>query len=145
MPTFDYFVSSMKCHKCGAISSADESTNMQTKICLHQKAFLYGVNSILDIDIGNIEESGYLCIWEPTSQVSFTLLDTWECSNCDESFNWALITIENKVIKSIAEIRLTDEVAQRANYISDMCEFLGYKVKNNAIVYCDAEPSADGL
>lgn len=133
MQTFDYFVGNLKCRKCGVISDADEYTNMQTKICLHPRQWPYGVGDRLEIDVDNIEKSGYLCISKPNNTISFNLIDTWECPSCDEPFNWAVVKIENSRIVEVKEIMLTNQVSEVANYITNFCLDLGWQFVNNTL------------
>lgn len=135
--SFDYFVGHMKCSKCGTISPADRSTNMQTKICAVPGMYCYGIGDKLFLDSVKVEESGYLLINETKSERTFKLLDTWECDACGEPFNWAMITIENCRITLVKEIEVTDDFPNCANYITDMCLHLGFTIVAGKIVRCE--------
>lgn len=133
MGKFDYFVGRLKCEKCGVISEENETTNMQTKICLNPRQWPYRVGNVLEIDIGRIEQSGYFCVSEPKNAISFSLIDTWECPSCDAPFNWAIVKIENARIVDIKEVVLTNKMDKPANYITNFCIDLGWHIVNNAL------------
>jgi hypothetical protein len=97
----------------------------------------YGVGEKLELDIGKIEDSGYLLINQPRSGLTFKLLDTWECDVCNEPFNWALITIENSKITLVKEVEITDEIARCANYISDICLDIGYTIVAGKVMHSE--------
>jgi hypothetical protein len=126
--TFDYFVGPLKCDKCGVVSAANTSTNIQAKIGIHPALAAYGVGDYIELDVHNIVESGYLCIRTPTDATTFALIDEWECPNCDAPFNWVLIGIENGIVRSLKNVKLEQDLATRANYINDDCTYFGWNV-----------------
>lgn len=132
--SFDYFVGKLRCRSCSEISPADETTNMQTKICLKPQLAPYGVGSRLEIDVEHIVESGYLLIHKPSDPLTFRLIDTWDCPNCGIPFNWALISISKGVIDDIKDICLDESSDISAHYIIEDCEFLGWQVLDGRLI-----------
>ena len=132
--TFDYFVGNLKCGGCGAVSSSDEATNIQTKIGLHPAMTPFGVGAFIEIDVGNIERSGYFCIRKPQTSAIFSVVETWECPNCGVAFNWVLIEINNGIIQSLESVNLDEGLAVEANYITEECTYCGWGVKDGKLV-----------
>jgi len=134
--TFDCFVAAMTCNSCGIQSPADTSTDMQTKIRPRQNRAMAAlrVGDIIESDYHNIERHDYYIISKPKNPYSIKTIESWECPNCGSIDNWALVTIEDAVVKSIKEIKLDEKAAQLANYITGNCAFLGWDVRDGALV-----------
>jgi len=131
--TFDYFVGKLRCPECGIVSRADESTNMQTKICRVPKMAPYAEGAVLEFDLGDIEAGGYILIQPPRDSESLILLESWECPSCGAPFNWAKISIKNKTIEVVESINLDESVIKKSNYISEDCGYLGWKITDKEV------------
>jgi len=121
--SFDYFVGNLRCSKCGSISRADLSTNMQTKLSLTPKLTELGVGQRVYADWRDLCAAGYVCITRPLIEDSLVLLDLWECPVCFTPFNWAKIIIEHSIIRVIESVDLTAAIVESANYISEDCRY----------------------
>ncbi|MES9926850.1 MAG: hypothetical protein ABW158_01935 [Candidatus Thiodiazotropha sp. 6PDIVS] len=106
---------------------------MQTKICKKPEMIPYGVGEKLELDKENIEGSGYILVNEPDGSDSFSIIDTWECQNCNAPYNWALIKIENAKILSIEAIELSENTIIASNYISEDCGYLGWDISEDGV------------
>lgn len=126
--TFDFFVGHLECEQCGAVSPADSSTNIQTKIAIDTSLAAYGVGDKVDLDIGYIDGTGYFCVKEPEEPSTFTLIDSWECPTCFKPFNWVLIGFDNGRIVSMKAVKLDNKIREIVNYVTDDCEYAGWTV-----------------
>lgn len=132
MQTFDYFVGNLKCQKCGHVSEANEDTNIQTKICVRSYQRPYRVGDKLELDI-KIEDCGYVCVSKPYSQTSFNLIETWECPECDEGFNWVLVKIEESRIVSVKEITADLLFREDVHYVTSIFDDIGWDNIDNVL------------
>lgn len=123
MATFDYFVGSVQCSACNHICT-DASSNIQTKLSKQPCLAELSAGKLLDGIWDNVCDAGYLQINLPTQPNSVSILETWECPNCDKSFNWARIEIVESVIKSVKAIELEAEQLASSHYITEDCKFL---------------------
>lgn len=135
--TFDYFVGKMTCLNCGVTSKADESTDMQTKICEVRHLMPYGVGDFLPCDYNNLRDNGYILVNSPKNKESYSLLDFWDCINCRTAFNCAQIVIENEVIASVEAVELNIETINSCNYISEDCVYLGWRIVDGLAIKSD--------
>lgn len=135
--TFDYIVAELKCPICGNVSKADESTNMQTKICKNSEMRAYAVGDYMDVDAGNIVESGYMEVMKPVEENTFKLIDSWECPSCETAYNWALIELIQGQIAGINQVDLSVEQIEAVNYISEDCGYLGWTVHEGSVLFSE--------
>ncbi|HLP87925.1 MAG TPA: hypothetical protein VK184_04875 [Nostocaceae cyanobacterium] len=119
--TLDYFVASLQCPVCGAVSEADESTNMQTHIQKNPELAYLGVGHTLEFEPKFMENCGYLTIQPSQPDQEIRILQTWECSSCGDPYNWAEVVVLNNVIKEIVAVEINRTVFEQAHYISDEC------------------------
>jgi rubredoxin len=119
--SFDYFVGNLKCPVCGAVSEADESTNMQTYIRDEPDLAYLGVGHPLEIKTETMKDKHYLTIRLPQPGEEICLLDIWECPICGHPFNWAEIVILDGIINTVKAVPLNREVFEKANFISQEC------------------------
>lgn len=68
---------------------------------------------------------------EPDGINCISIIETWECPNCNVPYNWVLIKIENSKILSIETIELSVSVIRTSNYISEDCGYLGWVVNES--------------
>lgn len=123
MATFDYFVGPVKCAACGHVCD-DKSSNMQTKLQVRPTLAELTIGEDLDVDWSHVGSAGYFEVSAPVNADTVSILETWECPNCDKPFNWAKVEIVDGKIESIHEIELSTENLQKANYISVECRYL---------------------
>lgn len=135
--TFDYFVGQLTCFKCGSVSKADESTDMQTKICKKRHLIDYGTGDFLPCDYANLRGNGYISINNPERMESYSLLDFWDCTSCRAAFNCARIVVENEIIVSVESVDLNIEAINSCNYISEDCGYLGWSIVDGAATKTD--------
>lgn len=114
----DYFVGALACLNCQKTSKADESTDMQTKICAERTLRNYGVGDVIRADYEKVEQNGYILLNKPASIKSYKLAELWTCPYCN-SINLALIEIEDEVIYSIQTIGKEENISSLANYASE--------------------------
>ncbi|HLP87924.1 MAG TPA: hypothetical protein VK184_04870 [Nostocaceae cyanobacterium] len=119
--TLDYFVASLQCPVCGAVSEADESTNMQTHMRKNPELAYLGVGHPLEIEPKFMRRCGYLTIQPPQPGQEIRILETWECPSCDAPYNWAEIVVLNDVIKGIVAVEFNRTVFEQAHYVSVEC------------------------
>jgi len=135
--SFDYLVGKFTCPICGFVSRPDSSTNLQTKLSKNPGMNSYGIGDKLDLDLENIGESGYLLVKVPKNPNIFTLIESWECPNCDNAFNWVVVKIDNGTITSIEDIELSEDTIATCNYISEDCGYLGWQIHEGGIRQVD--------
>jgi len=119
---FDYLVANLKCFKCGNISKADDSTNLQTYIFSNSEGNCYKVGSQVDLNLSEISDLSCFQLNPVKGNDPVHLLETWECPQCKEIMNWAEIVFHNNQILSINAIELNSEVISRCHFISDLCD-----------------------
>jgi rubredoxin len=121
---YDYFVASLACPVCGAVSPPDSSTNMQTHLRDDADGRELGVGFELDpleVRAEDIAGSDYLPIVPPPSDGTATLLDSWECPSCGASDLWAAIELRDGRIAAISAVELTRATLDRAHFIAEEC------------------------
>jgi rubredoxin len=116
---FDYFVAHLTCPNCGAVSPADQSTNMVTAIRDEPELAWLGVGDALHVRPEAMNDRGYLTIRAPRTGEPIRILQTWECPSCGQGFNWAEVVVRDDVIESIQAVPLTRETLERAHFIDD--------------------------
>jgi hypothetical protein len=120
---FDVFVAELRCPACRAVVPESANTNMQTYIRDDDAdGTALRVGTELDPDLLTTERLvrlDYTLISEPKSGGDIHILNTWSCPECD-SDRWAMITIADARITSIAAVNLTLPVLERANFISEV-------------------------
>jgi hypothetical protein len=102
---------------------------MQIKISNSASLREYRVGSLVE-DIGNLEVMGYFMVRVPSSPLTFSFIEGWDCSWCGLGANWAQIDIVDGVIASIESVLIDADVVERCNYVSDMCTFYGWTVSD---------------
>lgn len=130
--SLDYIAGIMKCAKCGTVSNADTPTDMQVKICIEPELKDYGVGGTLELDITRIRDN-YYCIVEPIDQSSFSMINIWACPNC-HVYNSAIVVVKDSVVESVNEILMDDENVKQVNYITNLCDFIGWKYVNGEMI-----------
>lgn len=121
---FDWFVSSLRCPACGAVSPPTSVTNMQTHLRDDADGSELAVGATfdpLDLRVGDILSSGYQLVSEPATGDPIRLLEVWRCPSCGNGDNWALITITGTRITAIEAVTLDRAMLERAHFISDQC------------------------
>jgi rubredoxin len=117
--TFDHIVARLRCPVCGAVSPADDSTEMTTKLRPEPELAFLGIGDRLDFDARNAAAGGYIVLAEPDQGEEVVLLHTWTCPTCGTAFQWARIVVRDGVIAEIDPIALDHQAIDRANYIVD--------------------------
>jgi hypothetical protein len=120
--TLDTLVAALRCPTCGAVSSADDSTNMQTSVQGDPQLAFIGVGDPIEPDIDDqLEQRGYLMPRRPAKGEPLVLLEPWGCPSCGEQGNWARIVIRDNRVESIEAAEFTSEVVDSANVVSADC------------------------
>src|SRR5262245_42470937 len=117
--TLDYLAAELTCSRCGAVSPADWSTEMTTRLRDDPQLANLGVGDELPVDTARALASGYLLVREPAPDEPVILLHQWTCPACGYAYNWAEVVIEDGVIASIQTIELNQAAFARAHYIVD--------------------------
>lgn len=115
--TFDFFVAALQCEQCGAVSPADSSTNMQTKVRAEPDMESLGVGDRIDIRPANL--GGYIELAPPAPGSPVRLLDTWSCPTCHAPQNWAEIVVRDGVIAAIRAVPFDRSSFERAHWLKD--------------------------
>lgn len=119
--TFDYFVASMRCTKCGVVSPADESTKMTTHVRDEPSLARLGVGAPVVLP-AEMEELGYYTVKRPAAGEAVNLLQKWRCPTCRFAGNWAEIAIESGAIARIEAIAAIDRARlAKAHFITNDC------------------------
>jgi hypothetical protein len=132
--SYDFFVAEMKCPVCGAVSRADDSTEMYTYIRDEPNAEYLGVGSPLQINHECIEQNrceGYLTIKIPAPDEPIRLLNPWRCPTCG-SYNWARIEIRDGIISSIVPVSLNLATLEHSHLISNEADFAAASLTNSS-------------
>jgi hypothetical protein len=120
---FDYFVAELRCPRCGATSSTDENTSMQTHIrggSADGSELTVGYSfSPVYLETEHIIGAGYALIAPPAPGEPIRLLDVWACPACDTE-QWAMIEIAGGRIARIEAVPMNPETLKAANFISDV-------------------------
>ena len=130
--SYDFFVAEMKCPVCGAVSPADDSTEMYSYIRDEPQGENLGVGSPLLIHRDDIDQNrcdGYLKISTPGPGDAIRLLNPWRCPT-NGSYNWAQIEVRDGVISSIVPVTLDRAVLERSHLISNEADFLAASLTN---------------
>jgi hypothetical protein len=123
MGLFDYFVGELRCPRCDAVSPADGSTNMQTKICNPARMIQLGTGDAIQVDHENLLASGYLFIQWPSDGEPVRILAEWECPSCGTAGLWAEISVRAGVIESVEAVPLDRAALECAHYIHNDCVY----------------------
>ncbi len=121
---FDFFCSKLICPICDNVSADDTSTNMQTKIARHPSMLELRVGDRIDADWDSIVDSGYVDLTAHPVGNTLSLVETWECSECGNPFNWAKITIKSGFITSIESMELNLSNLKECNFITEDVRFI---------------------
>lgn len=130
---FDWFVASLQCPACGAVSSPTSATNMVTHVRDDANGSELSVGSeldALDLRTDDILSSSYQLVSAPAPGEPIRLLDMWRCPSCGRSDNWALVTISGNRITEIKAVILDRVMLERANFISDQCFILAAQLSD---------------
>lgn len=123
MGSFDYFVGPLECDACGHICD-DSRSNLQSKLQIKPTLSELSVGDNLVVEWSDIGSAGYLEITPPAQPNTVSLLETWECPNCDRAFRWARIEIIDGRYASMRAVTLSPDIVRNANYISVECKYL---------------------
>jgi hypothetical protein len=115
--SFDFFYSSLKCHYCNYLATADEYENMQTYLRDEPQLEDLGVGSFVGNQFHDMEGKHYSIV-NPIKSDQKILMDMWYCPNCGKA-NWANIVIDKEdVISEIYSVEVSLESIKSSNYIS---------------------------
>lgn len=117
MGTFDNFVAQLRCPRCQRLSSADDSTGIQTKLRDEPDASWFSVGSQLSFDLHRVAESGYLPV-QPAGQ-PLRLLQIWSCGHCGKYPNWAEVVIQGDRVAAIEAVPLDLATLDRIHFIDE--------------------------
>lgn len=116
--SFDYLVAPLRCPD-GAVSPADESTEMTTRLRDEPALAYLGVGDRLEVDTERARQSGYLVLREPRPGEPIVLLQTWVCPSDGTPFLWARVVIRGGIITEIRETQLDGATIAGAHFIVD--------------------------
>jgi hypothetical protein len=119
MGMFDTFVAELRCPRCGWVSSADDSSGMQTKMRNEPALAWLTVGDELQVEHATMRESGYLPVQIQIPAEPIRILQIWSCSHCHHYPNWAEIVVRDGCIESITAVPLDLETLARVHYIED--------------------------
>lgn len=119
--TLDLFVAELRCPRCGHVSAADDSTDMQTKIRDEPELAWLGVGSALELDPVTVPDGDYYPVQPPGDTIR--ILQSWSCPGCGFYPNWAEIVLRDGRIESITAVPLNRETLERIHFIDE--EVLG--------------------
>lgn len=118
--TLDTFVAALRCPTCGAVSPADDSTNMQTSIQGDPQLAFIGVGDPIEPDLDDqLEQRGYLMLRRPAPGEPLVLLEPWGCPSCGEQGNWARIVIRDNRVESIEATQITSGQLEAVHVVSN--------------------------
>lgn len=116
---FDYLVAALPCGRCGAVSPADASLEMTTRLRDDPQLAYLGVGDALPVDTARALRSGYLLGHEPAPGEPVVLLHQWTCPACGDAYNWAEVVVDGGVITAIRAVDLNRGAVARAHYLVD--------------------------
>lgn len=93
--SFDHFVAALRCARCGKVSRADRSTELQTKLAVEAEGRAIGVGDLI-VTPGTVQEvtdSGYRGLGAPALAGPIALLETWSCPACGQTGQWAKVEL----------------------------------------------------
>jgi hypothetical protein len=114
---FDLFVAELRCPRCGHVSAADDTTDMQTKIRDERELAWLGVGSALEINPATVPGRCYYLVQPPGDTIR--ILQSWSCPSCEFYPNWAEIVVRDGRIESITAVPLDRETLGRAHFIDE--------------------------
>lgn len=123
---YDYFVATLECPHCGAVSAADSSTNMQTHLRDDASGIEIGIGfhlAPLEVRDQDILSSGYLAAGPPSADGRTRLLETWRCPACGRE-NWGRVTLAGVEVVAIESVVLDHTTLENSQFISDGCYIL---------------------
>jgi len=118
MGVFDFFVAPLRCPRCGRVSPADGSTNIQTKL-RGERADLteLRVGDRIAYELADAAGWGYLVVQPPVQPVHFGQM--WECPYCYHYPNWAEVTIAGEHIEQIEAVPLDGATLARLHFLDE--------------------------
>lgn len=116
---FDYLVAELPCDRCGAVSPADATLEMTTRLRDHPELAYLGVGDELPVDTARARASGYLVVREPAPDTPVVLLHQWICPVCGYPYNWAEVVVVDGVITDIRAVPLNQDTLARAHLVVD--------------------------
>lgn len=117
--TFDYLVAELTCGRCAAVSPADSSTEMTTRLRDDPQLAYLGVGDELPVDTARARASGYIVVHEPTPGKPVVLLHQWTCPACGYPYNFAEVVVEGGVITAIRAVELNQAALARSHFVVD--------------------------
>lgn len=118
MGLFDWFVAPLRCRSCGAVSDADGSTDVQTKLHDSPRQNYLGVGAALVVTRRSAEESGYSTLREPGGP-EVLILQNWVCRTCKAwPPLWLEVSIRDGRIAGIESVDF-EPALKRAHFIED--------------------------
>jgi rubredoxin len=116
---FDYFVGELRCPKCGAVSKADHSTQIQTKARKEPKHAYLGVGDALTVDHDEFVLAAYIPLNAPAPGGHVHIVERWFCPSCETPNNWVEIVVSDDVITAIEPLPGIGPRLERAHYVID--------------------------
>jgi hypothetical protein len=92
---------------------------MQTKVRSKPGSEYLTVGCKIEIRPEILDERGYLLIRHPKGDEKIIIIDFWDCPLCGKPFNLAEVVVNRGVIQSITAIDPTQDILDRAHFISD--------------------------
>jgi len=129
---YDYFVSELRCPRCGTINPTTAYTNMQTHIrggSADGSELAVGTQiAPVYLTTEHLEGAGYAVISAPSDANSLRLLDVWICPACNTE-QWAMIELVSGRIERIEAMEMSRATFEAANFIDDVnAELLAAKL-----------------
>lgn len=119
---FDVFVATLRCPRCGTVSSQEENTSMQTHLRGDASGLQLGVGysfDPVDLTTQHILGAGYRLIALPSQHGTMRLLEKWTCPAC-ETEQWAAVDIVVGRIERVEAVTMSRATLESANFISDV-------------------------
>jgi hypothetical protein len=113
---FDYLVAPLRCAQCDRVAQADEMLEMTTRLRDEANLAFLTVGDSLPVTTERALDRGYIQLRAPRPGEPISLLQTWTCTSCGSTANWAEVVVEDDVIEVIEEVALDEETLARAHF-----------------------------
>jgi hypothetical protein len=122
--TYDLVCHPIACPRCGTVAQDPCAIDLQTKIFAHKQVRSLRIGDTVELDPDPVWNWGYFRLSTGTHTGRARVLETWTCPSCAANFVWALLSIDDGVLRDVRPVELTDAVLRSADYISSQVQFL---------------------
>ena len=120
MGKHDFFVGTLTCPRCQAVSEPNSRTAIETRIRDMPTFENLKAGMALEVptDLAVMRRRDYICLRAPNPREPVRVIAFWCCTHCLWQDNWAEVTVDKGVIQSVLAVPASRETVERVNFIS---------------------------